>query len=83
MNNDGGKNTPFRRVMAEQAEYTDPKQRDNSFQAKQGKDKYGEKAYKDLITVKGKNFKKEKTKKKKGNYKGGQISQEVNSIKFT
>lgn len=68
--------------MAENVKFTDPKLKDNSFSSKQGKDKFGEKAYNDFRTVKGKNFRKEKTKKKKGNYRGGQINQDVLSIKF-
>ena len=43
---------------------------------------WGEKASRDLIVVKGKNFKKEKTKKKRGSYAGGIVDTTVNSVKF-
>jgi hypothetical protein len=43
---------------------------------------WGEKAYHDLKKVKGKGFRHEKTKKKRGSYRGGEISLAVNSIKF-
>jgi nucleolin len=43
---------------------------------------WGERANHDLKFTRGKNFRHEKTKKKRGSYRGGQISMEVNSIKF-
>lgn len=43
---------------------------------------WGERAYQDLKFTRGKSFRHEKTKKKRGSYRGGQISMEVNSIKF-
>ncbi|CAG0916877.1 unnamed protein product [Notodromas monacha] len=43
---------------------------------------WGEKAFHDLKYTKGKSFKHEKTKKKRGSYRGGEISLAVNSIKF-
>lgn len=43
---------------------------------------WGEKANKDLIVTKGKSFRHEKTKKKRGSYKGGAIDTGVYSIKF-
>lgn len=43
---------------------------------------WGERANHDLIHTKGKSFRHEKTKKKRGSYKGGAISFEVNSIRF-
>jgi SRP40, C-terminal domain. len=43
---------------------------------------WGEKANQDLKFTRGKSFRHEKTKKKRGSYRGGQISMEVNSIKF-
>ena len=43
---------------------------------------WGEKANKDLIVTRGKGFKHEKTKKKRGSYQGGQIDTGVHSIKF-
>ena len=35
-----------------------------------------------LIKVRGKDFRREKTKKKRGNYMGGRISMEVKSVRF-
>ncbi len=55
---------------------------DNSYLAKGGED-YGLKADKDLRNLHGDRFRHEKTKKKKGSYKGGQLSMTVNSVMFT
>lgn len=43
---------------------------------------WGEKANLDLKHTRGKSFRHEKTKKKRGSYRGGQIDMSVNSIKF-
>ena len=43
---------------------------------------YGFKAHQDLIVTRGKGFRHEKTKKKRGSYKGGPIDTSVHSIKF-
>lgn len=43
---------------------------------------WGEKANKDLKHTRGKSFRHEKTKKKRGAYRGGTIDTSVNSIKF-
>jgi hypothetical protein len=43
---------------------------------------WGLKAAETLIQVRGKDFRHEKTKKKRGSYKGGFISEDVHSVKF-
>lgn len=43
---------------------------------------WGERANKDLKHTRGKSFKHEKTKKKRGSYRGGAIDTSVNSIRF-
>lgn len=43
---------------------------------------WGEKANHDLKYTRGKSFRHEKTKKKRGSYRGGQIDTKVHSIKF-
>jgi nucleolin len=43
---------------------------------------WGEKANDVLKFTRGKQFRHEKTKKKRGNYRGGAIDTSVNSIKF-
>lgn len=43
---------------------------------------WGEKANQDLKHTRGKTFRHEKTKKKRGSYRGGPIDTSVNSIKF-
>lgn len=43
---------------------------------------YGERAYRDLAPTKGRDFRQEKNKKKKGTYRGGQIDMGVHSVKF-
>ncbi|KRX24748.1 Eukaryotic translation initiation factor 2-alpha kinase 1 [Trichinella nelsoni] len=72
------KPSPFRRVSASKNDLDEPF-RDNSFKSKH--DEWGKKAYETFSTVKGKNFRKEKTKKKRGTYRGGRIDPNVtNSI---
>ena len=90
-------NTPFRRVMAETIE-VDPGLQDNSANTSFDtwgakvlklfhnfvlylKVKYFQ-ATQDLIVTKGKSFRHEKTKKKRGSYKGGPINMGVASFKF-
>jgi len=72
-------NAPFRRVKAEEIEVK-AKFADNRHQA--GFDEWGAKASQDLIVTRGKSFRHEKTKKKRGSYRGGPINVGVNSIKF-
>merc|ERR1719483_1455226 len=67
-------NTPFRRVVAEEIE-VNPMLADNS--ANSSFDTWGAKATQDLIVTKGKSFRHEKTKKKRGSYKGGPINMGV------
>ncbi|CAM9359617.1 unnamed protein product, partial [Chrysoparadoxa australica] len=57
---------------------TDNNEYENTF----GEGGYGYKAHQKLITVRGKDFRHEKTKKKRGSYRGGQISLGSNSFKF-
>ncbi|SCZ97038.1 BZ3500_MvSof-1268-A1-R1_Chr4-2g06947 [Microbotryum saponariae] len=60
-------NAPFRRVKAEEPA---------------GMSDYGAKASADLLVTRGKGFTKEKNKKKRGSYRGGDITMESHSIKF-
>lgn len=61
----------------------DPRLADNSFDAKLGSNgDWGQKANDVLRFTKGKSFRHEKTKKKRGSYRGGAISTTINSIKF-
>ncbi len=43
---------------------------------------WGQKANDILIQVRGKGFRHEKTKKKRGNYRGGVLDDSIRSIKF-
>ncbi|KAI8382286.1 SRP40, C-terminal domain-containing protein [Blakeslea trispora] len=76
--------TPFQRVKPEEVEFYDERLKDNTYEAKGGSDinSYGFKASQDLIKVRGDKFRAEKNKKKRGSYRGGQISFESHSIKF-
>ena len=47
-----------------------------------GEDGYGHKANKVLSTVRGKDFRHEKTKRKRGTYTGGNITMASNSFKY-
>jgi len=75
------KNTPFKRVTDEDEQLLKQQFADNSFESKRG-DEWGKKANEILSQVKGKGFRHEKTKKKKGTYRGGSIDVGVNSVKF-
>jgi nucleolin len=62
----------------------DPRLQDNSYFAKGGaQGSFGERANLDLIKTRGKSFRHEKTKKKRGTYRGGQIDMNSHSIKFS
>ncbi|KAJ4462268.1 putative nucleolar and coiled-body phosphoprotein 1 [Paratrimastix pyriformis] len=75
-------NKPFQRVRPEEVEFLDTRLMDNRFEAKNG-DSWGARASSDLIKVRGKGFRHEKTKKKRGTYRGGKIDEgESNSVKF-
>ena len=85
------RSSPFRRVKdvaitdGEVLGGADSRIYDNSYNAFRdgmGDGDWGDKAASDFRTVKGKNFRHEKTKKKRGSYRGGKISTGVNSIKF-
>ncbi|XP_074583833.1 uncharacterized protein LOC141839882 [Curcuma longa] len=76
-------NTPFQRVKVDDAKFVDERLKDNSYWAKDGADSgYGAKAQEVLGQVKGRNFRHEKTKKKRGSYRGGQIDLQSHSVKF-
>ncbi|PWA63083.1 LIS1 homology motif, SRP40 [Artemisia annua] len=73
----------FQRVKIDQVEFAHEKLQDNSYWAKSGADVgYGAKAEEVLGQVRGRDFRHEKTKKKRGSYRGGQIDLQSHSIKF-
>ncbi|KAJ1266378.1 hypothetical protein BS78_08G146600 [Paspalum vaginatum] len=75
--------TPFQRVKLESVKFADDRLQDNSYWAKGGADSgYGAKAQEVLGQVRGRGFRHEKTKKKRGTYRGGQIDLQTHSIKF-
>jgi hypothetical protein len=74
----------FKRVDAEVwSKEIIPGLEDNSYVKQFGNDGYGAKASEVLITVKGKDFRHEKTKRKRGSYRGGAITLESNSFKYS
>ncbi|KAI8807705.1 SRP40, C-terminal domain-containing protein [Cladochytrium replicatum] len=76
-------NVPFQRVDASAVSFIDDRLKDNSFTAKIGAESsYGLKAHQDLIVTRGKGFRTEKNKKKRGSYRGGKIDMGSHSIKF-
>jgi len=83
-NNTNNKNETFRRVREDQVQFSKEELKDNSFSAKaRGNNDWGGKAHQILSTVRGKNFRHEKTKKKRGTYRGGTINYNViRSVKF-
>lgn len=73
----------FKRVKVEEVKYFDQRLQDNSYWAKDGAEYgYGAKAQEVLGQVKGRDFRHEKTKKKRGSYRGGVIDFQSHSIKF-
>ncbi|XP_073043440.1 uncharacterized protein [Primulina eburnea] len=73
----------FQRVKIDEVEFVDERLQDNSYWAKDGAESgYGAKAQEVLGQVKGRGFRHEKTKKKRGSYRGGQIDLQSHSIKF-
>jgi hypothetical protein len=83
----GGQGSPFKRVNVEEAyellSKEDKELHDNSYMAKFGGGGYGAKANDVLSKVRGKDFRHEKTKKKRGSYRGGLIDiNSNNSYKF-
>jgi len=74
-----GGNTPFQRVNPELVYQLDEQMRASQRNANS---EWAEKADQTLKKVKGKNFRHEKTKKKRGTYRGGALEMGVKSIKF-
>ncbi|CAM8969263.1 unnamed protein product [Rhodiola kirilowii] len=73
----------FQRVKVDEVVIKDERLKDNSYWAKDGAESgYGAKAQEILGQVRGKDFRHEKTKKKRGSYRGGQIDFDSHSIKF-
>ena len=78
-----GSGDRFRRVDAANTDTSGVSGSDNSWDALRAKGHtYADKAQERLGAVKGKNFRKEMTKAKRGTYRGGEIDMAVNSIKF-
>ncbi|KAI0345268.1 hypothetical protein BDW22DRAFT_1325828, partial [Trametopsis cervina] len=74
----------FSRIKPEKVSFVDERLKDNSFESRQaGMSDYGARASQDLIVTRGAGFRKEKNKKKRGSYRGGDITMESHSIKFT
>ncbi|XP_022974375.1 nucleolar and coiled-body phosphoprotein 1 isoform X1 [Cucurbita maxima] len=73
----------FQRVKVDAVTFSDEKLADNSYWAKGGAETgYGAKAQEALGQVKGRDFRHEKTKKKRGSYRGGVIDLQSHSVKF-
>ncbi|CAM0948834.1 unnamed protein product [Alopecurus aequalis] len=73
----------FQRVKLDDVKFADERLQDNSYWAKGGADSgYGAKAQEILGQVRGRGFRHEKTKKKRGTYRGGAIDFQTHSIKF-
>ncbi|TXG61111.1 hypothetical protein EZV62_012474 [Acer yangbiense] len=73
----------FQRVKVDDVVFTDERLKDNSYWAKDGAEiGYGAKAQEVLGQVRGRDFRHEKTKKKRGSYRGGLIDLQTHSVKF-
>lgn len=76
-------NTPFSRVKVGEIKFADERLKDNAFESRMAaSNDYGAKANADLVVTRGAGFRKEKNKKKRGSYRGGEITMESHSIKF-
>ncbi|XP_020230224.1 nucleolar and coiled-body phosphoprotein 1 [Cajanus cajan] len=73
----------FQRVQVDKIQFADERLQDNSYWAKDGAENgYGAKAAEILDQVRGRDFRHEKTKKKRGTYRGGHIDLHSHSVKF-
>ncbi|OAY46670.1 suppressor protein SRP40 isoform X2 [Manihot esculenta] len=73
----------FQRIKVDEVVFSSGKLKDNSYWAKDGAESgYGAKAQEILEQVRGRGFRHEKTKKKRGTYRGGQIDLQSHSVKF-
>ncbi|EMR09946.1 hypothetical protein PNEG_01704 [Pneumocystis murina B123] len=80
------KNPSFSRIDKSKIEFAHECLKDNSYFGTYQEEwnEYGRKANKDLLVIKGKEFRAEKSKKKRGSYHGGKIDSNVSrSFKFT
>ncbi|RKP15203.1 SRP40, C-terminal domain-containing protein, partial [Piptocephalis cylindrospora] len=84
MSKERKQNVPFCRVREDEVIFHDDRLKDNTWESKGGSDNYsyGFRANQDLIVTKGKSFRTEKNKKKRGSYRGGAIDFASHSIKF-
>jgi hypothetical protein len=68
-------NIPFSRIKVDEINFVDARLKDNTFESrKAAANDYGAKASADLIVTRGAGFRKEKNKKKRGSYRGGDIT---------
>ena len=76
--------TPFERIDNEKwmNSIKDDRLKDNSYEGTYGDGGWGAKASQKLVQVRGKDFRHEKTKKKRGGYRGGTVDMGSNSIKY-
>ena len=76
--------TPFERIDSEKwmGAIKDDRLKDNSYEGTYGDGGWGAKASQKLVQVRGKDFRHEKTKKKRGGYRGGTVDMGSNSIKY-
>lgn len=73
----------FQRIQPDSVKFADEKLRDNSYDAKGG-EMYGLRAWEELKKVRGKDFRKAKTKKKRSMFfGGGTIDKDSHSFHFT
>ena len=74
--------TPFSRIKAEEVRFADERLKDNTFESrKAATNDYGARANADLVATRGAGFRKEKNKKKRGSYRGGEITVRLTGLK--
>lgn len=69
---------PFSRIKVDEIKFADERLKHNTFESRKAStNDYGAKANADLIITRGVGFRKEKNKKKRGSYRGGEITVSV------
>ncbi|KAI0030834.1 SRP40, C-terminal domain-containing protein, partial [Vararia minispora EC-137] len=71
------------RIKADEVSFDNERLKDNTFESRgASSNDYGAKASADLIVTRGEGFRKEKNKKKRGSYRGGDITLQTHSFRF-
>ena len=74
--------TPFSRIKADEVRFADERLKDNTFESQKAvTNDYGARVNTDLIAMRGAGFRKEKNNKKRGSYRGGEITVRLTGLR--